>query len=500
MNLSAELNYLKEEIAGYAREFGLDFFDVYFEALKFKAMNEVAAYGGFPTRYPHWRFGMQHDYLSKGYAYGLQKIYELVINNNPCYAYLLRSNSRVDQKLVMAHVYAHSDFFKNNYWFSKTNRKMMDEMANHGTRMRKYIERQGQTQVEEFVDCCLSQENLIDPHAPFIMRKDARISHDEENGEESGGEMKLKSKHYMESFINPPEILRKQREEMQARATERKESFPAELEKDILLFLQEYAPLETWQRNILSMIREESYYFAPQAQTKIMNEGWAAYWHSRIMTEKALDDSEIIDFADHHSGTLSTAPGQINPYKLGIELFRDIEDRWNRGKFGSEYENCTDRELKRKWNKNLGLGREKIFEVRRVHNDVTFIDTFLTPEFCEDQKLFVYAYDKSSGNYVIVDRDFGAVKDKLLLMLTNLGQPHISIIDANYKNRSELYLKHRHDGIDLKRDDAVDTLKNLGKIWKRPVHIETLFEEKPKLLSFDGKDLVETNLKARASD
>ncbi len=496
MNLTPELNYLKEEIAEYAREYGLDFFNVVFEAMTFEQMNEVAAFGGFPTRYPHWRFGMEYDYMSKGYAYGLHKIYELVINNDPCYAYLLRSNSPVDQKLVIAHVYAHSDFFKNNYWFSQTSRKMMDEMANHGTRIRKYIERYGHETVEDFVDCCLSLENLIDLHAPFIRRKEEpdRRQAEEENNE--AGELKLKSKPYMESFINPPEALRRQREEKKTRDTHRKDSFPAEPEKDVLLFLQKYAPLEPWQRNVLSMLREEAYYFAPQAQTKIMNEGWAAYWHARIMTEKSLTDAEVIDFADHHSGTLSTRPGQLNPYKLGIELFRDIEDRWNKGKFGEEYENCTDREIKQKWNKNLGLGREKIFEVRRIYNDVTFIDTFITPEFCEEQKMFVYAFDKSSGNYVIVDRDFGVVKEKLLFLLTNFGQPYITIIDANYKNRGELYLKHRHESVDLKHGDTVETLKKLGKIWKRPVHIETVLEEKPKLLSFDGKDLVEVNLKS----
>ncbi|MFH1549693.1 MAG: SpoVR family protein, partial [Planctomycetota bacterium] len=293
MNLTPELNYLRGEIAEYAREYGLDFFNVVFEAMTFEQMNEVAAFGGFPTRYPHWRFGMEYDYMSKGYAYGLHKIYELVINNDPCYAYLLRSNSPVDQKLVIAHVYAHSDFFKNNYWFSKTNRKMMDEMANHGTRMRKYIERYGHETVEDFIDCCLSLENLIDLHAPFIRRKEEpdRRQAEEENNE--AGELKLKSKPYMESFINPPEALRRQREEKKTRDTHRKDSFPAEPEKDVLLFLQKYAPLDPWQRNILSMLREEAYYFAPQAQTKIMNEGWAAYWHARIMTEKSLTDAEV---------------------------------------------------------------------------------------------------------------------------------------------------------------------------------------------------------------
>src|ERR1700748_3487728 len=126
--------YLRAEqdrIAKLAAGMGLDFFPTVFEILTYDQMNEIAAYGGFPNRYPHWRFGMEYEQLSKGYEYGLSKIYEMVINNDPCYAYLLEANAEVDQKIVMAHVYGHCDFFKNNYMFAHTNRKMMDVMANH---------------------------------------------------------------------------------------------------------------------------------------------------------------------------------------------------------------------------------------------------------------------------------------------------------------------------------------------------------------------------------
>jgi len=501
MNLTPELNYIREEIEGYARQYGLDFFEVIFEVLEFDEMNEIAAYGGYPTRYPHWRWGMEYDHLSKGYAYGLQKIYEMVINNDPCYAYLLRGNALVDQKIVMAHVFGHADFFKNNYWFSRTNRKMMDEIANHATRMNRYIARLGQDRVETFIDQALSIENLIDYHAPFIKRMETPQRSDlEEQKEEIIRARRLKSKPYMESFINPAEVLHAEEERIREKTRMKKRAFPEEPEKDVLYFLQEHAPLERWERDILSIVREEAYYYAPQAQTKIMNEGWAAYWHSRIMTEKALTDSEIIDYADHHSGTLGVSAGAINPYKIGIELFRDIEDRWNKGKFGKEYEECDDMDAKERWDKNLGLGREKIFEVRRIHNDVTFIDTFLTPEFVERQKLFVYGYDKSTGNYVILDRDFNSVKQKLLFTLTNCGQPHIEIIDANYKNRGEMYLMHRHEGVDLKHDYAVDTLKNLAAIWHRPVHIETVVEGKGTLISCDGKKVEEETIKVQGAE
>src|SRR5919198_1238380 len=155
----AYLRDIQEEIEGYARDYGLDFFPIIYEVLDYKTMNEVAAFGGFPTRYPHWRFGMDYEQLSKGYEFGLQKIYEMVINTNPAYAYLLEGNSLVDQKIVMAHVAAHVDFFKNNYYYSKTNRKMIDGMANHAARLRKQVERQGIDKVETFIDVCLSLDN-----------------------------------------------------------------------------------------------------------------------------------------------------------------------------------------------------------------------------------------------------------------------------------------------------------------------------------------------------
>src|SRR3954462_14641554 len=162
---------LQAEIEGYARGYGLDFFNQVFEVIDADYLNELAAYGGFPTRYPHWSFGMQYEELSKGYDYGLSKIYEMVINNDPCYAYLMRSNPDVDQKLVMAHVYGHNDFFKNNAYFSHTNRKMMDEMANHGTRIRRYVEKYGEDEVEAFLDKCMSIDDLIDIHSTAIRRR-----------------------------------------------------------------------------------------------------------------------------------------------------------------------------------------------------------------------------------------------------------------------------------------------------------------------------------------
>ncbi len=485
----AELHRMQDEIEEIARRYGLDFFKTIFEVLSYEEISEVAAYGGFPNRYPHWRFGMEYEELSKGYAYGLQKIYEMVINNDPCYAYLLECNAMIDQKLVMAHVYGHCDFFKNNIYFSHTNRKMMDVMANHGNRVRAYMDKYGVNDVETFIDACLSIEDLIDIHSPGIKRRDdkPRQVNMEENEElEPAG--KFKSKDYMDEFMNPrlalaQDLKRRQEEQKQA-----KHKFPESPERDIMWFLLEFAPLDNWQRDVLSIVRDEAYYFAPQAQTKIMNEGWASYWHSKIMTTHGLTSAEVVDYADHHSGTVATHPGRLNPYKLGIELFRDIEERWNTGRFGREYDECDDMQVKAKWDKNLGLGREKIFQVRKVYNDVTFIDEFLTPEFCKQQKMFSFAYNDDTEQYEIESREFKKMKERLLFSLTNFGRPIIVVQDGNYENRGELYLMHQHCGVDLKLDYAEDTMRNVHKLWTRPVHLETTFDEKPMLLSFDGKE------------
>src|SRR5881392_2242487 len=170
--LPPDLRALKLDIESHARGYGLDFYETIFEVIDADDLNEVAAYGGFPTRYPHWSFGMSYEELRKGYDYGLSKIYEMVINNDPCYAYLMRSNNAVDQKLVMAHVYGHCDFFKNNAYFAHTSRKMMDEIANHGIRIRRYAEKFGEEEVESFMDRCMSIDDLIDIHSVAIKRRD----------------------------------------------------------------------------------------------------------------------------------------------------------------------------------------------------------------------------------------------------------------------------------------------------------------------------------------
>ncbi len=476
--LPVHLQDMQQEIEQHACDFGLDFFPILYEVLDYKTMNEVAAYGGFPTRYPHWRFGMDYEKLSKSYEYGMSKIYEMVINTNPSYAYLLEGNSLVDQKLVMAHVCGHVDFFKNNYYFSKTNRKMIDGMANHASTVRRHMRAQGQSVVEDFIDVCLSIENLIDPMSLFIARSPKPST---SKPKEAAETPRIEAKGYMEEYINPPEFMEAQRQKIE-QEEELKKKYPEEPQRDVLQFLLEAAPLADWERDCLEVIRNEAYYYAPQAMTKIMNEGWATYWHSKILTTKALKGSEVVDYADACAGVLATAPGQLNPYKLGVELLRNIEMRWDKGQFGKEWDECDSMAVKASWDRRLGLGRAKIFEVRKLYNDITFIDEFFTLDFCIEQKFYSFGYNERASSWEIMSRDFEKVKKQLLDALTNRGQPVIRVVDANHGNTGELLLKHDHEGVDLDMGHAKDTLENLHKVWKRPVRLLTLVEEKRKML------------------
>jgi stage V sporulation protein R len=502
----------QERVEKVAREYGLDFFPVIFEMTSYDQMNELASYGGFPTRYPHWRFGMEYERMSKTAEYGLSRIYEMVINNNPAYAYLLEGNSLTDQRLVMAHVLGHVDFFKNNFSFASTdldtmgqtidpsrrgadyspNRRWIDKFANHGSSLSRHVERQGIEKVESYLDHCLSLENLIDPWLPFRGKPRPKA----EDAEDEASEIpRLRAaSEYMEPFINPDDYLEKKKKELEEEKQKRKR-FPPEPVRDVLQFLLEHAPLERWERDVLTVVRTEGYYFVPQMQTKIMNEGWASFWHSKLMTEKIMTAAEIVDYADRNASVMATAPGQLNPYKLGVSLLRHIEERWDKGQFGREWDACDDLDDKRHWDMRLGLGREKIFQVRKLYNDVTFIDEFLTPEFVADQKLYTFGYSGKTGQWEIESRQFKAVKDKLLFQLTNFGNPIIHVVDGNYGNRGELLLEHDHHGIDLRKDWSYAALEALVRVWKRPAAVATKMENKPVLLRYDGSQHTEAPFK-----
>jgi stage V sporulation protein R len=490
--LPLELHEARVEIERLAKGYGLDFYETIFEMCTYEEINMVAAYGGFPTRYPHWRYGMEFLEMQKSYEYGLSKIYEMVINTDPSYAYLMDCNLMVDQKLVMAHVFGHVDFFKNNAWFAPTNRRMLDTMANHAGKVRQLMDKHGMSEVEAFIDQCLSIDNLVDPYSDHIKRHRPIATEEEIDQIEQDAEVpRLPAKGYMEKHINPPQYLESQRRK-QEDDVRKMRAFPEEPVRDVMGFLMEHAPLPRWKKEILRIIRDEAMYFAPQAQTKVMNEGWASFWHTTLMTRHILSDSEVVDYADHHSGTTAMRPGQFNPYKIGLELWRHVEERWNKGQFGKDWLDCDDPALKRTWDTGAGLGREKMFEVRKTHNDITFLDTFLSEDFCRQQGFFTTKYDPKSREWLIDSHEFADVKNGLLQMLASRGTPRVYVVDANHENRGELRLWHDFEGLDLQLEWANVTLGNMVGIWGRPVHVDSRLEGKPIRLSHDGSEMKRT--------
>ncbi|WP_117237191.1 SpoVR family protein [Thermus sediminis] len=434
----------------------LSFPPVLFEEVGPEEMAMLAAYGGFPRRYPHWRFGSEYLRHREVYRYGLGRIYELVVNTAPVHAYLLKGNTLLAQKLVIAHVYAHADFFQNNLAFRPTPKDMLEEMAHHAAFVERAMEKHGARSVEEFLDMALSLENLIDPHTPYIQRP--------REVEEKPESPRLKVRPYLDPYVNPPPEPPKEAEEGASL-----KPLPPRPTRDILGFLAQYAPLAPWQRGILEIIREESLYYAPQAATKILNEGWATYWHTRLLLP-LLSPEEALEFAELQAGLL--APHGFNPYRLGYLLLKEVEERWDKGRYGPEYEALPLGERLR-YERPTGEGRRKLFQVRTVHTDISFLEEFLTPEFALRQRL-------------IAPEDlprFQGAKRALLFRLTNMGYPIVELVDANYGNRGELYLEHLYEGVELDQRKTKAVLQNLHRLWGRPVHLKTVANGKETLLS-----------------
>ncbi|MBM7854321.1 stage V sporulation protein R [Desulfohalotomaculum tongense] len=465
-NMSGEIKELEraiEEIIHIAKGLGLDFYPMRFEICPAEIIYTFGAYG-MPARYTHWSFGKAYHKLKMQYDFNLSRIYEMVINSNPCYAFLLEGNSLIQNKLVVAHVLAHCDFFKNNAWFRNTNRDMLESMSIAAQRFRSYELRYGRERVEQFLDAVMAIQQHINPHhsikEPGPKKRDCC------------------SERRQTPYDDLWDLDKPKGCSCGSGCHKKTRRFPEKPERDLMLFMMKHAKdLEEWQRDIISVLRDEMLYFWPQMQTKIINEGWASYWHVRIMRELDLDEWEAVEFAKMHAGVIQPSTKSINPYYLGIKIFEDIEKRWDN----------PSEEERQKYNRKGGEGREKIFEVRSIDNDVSFIRNYLTKELVEE--LDLYLFRRVGHDYKITDKDWETVRDGLIKNLTNCGVPYIVVENGDYGKRGELYLKHCYEGLELDVVHLEKTLPHVYLIWGRPVHLETKIDEKPVLFSYDGEKI-----------
>ncbi len=465
MNRAQEKRF--EELEALALKMGLDPFPVLYEEVPREIIWDVASYG-LPTRMSHWSFGRSFLHQKMSGEMGYSKIYELILNNNPSYAFLDDTNSDVVNLLICAHCYGHSDFFKNNICFAKTNRNMVNQAERNAKIIDQYKDKYGVDTVEDWMDIAFALDNHIDPIAgeerakypeiEYITKEIAPLPFSDIHGDD-----------------NKPRVITKINNE----------NFPPYKEKDILWFLINYGGMQPWQREVFSLIRSEAYYFHPQGMTKIMNEGWASYWHAELMNNyESLTAAEHLDFSKAHSGVVSPGHGgSLNPYYVGFRILRDIKKRWDEyyeeGKKDAAFQKSGANEM-RDEKGNIVMtkidGTAKIFEVRKNEDDVSFIHNYLTRDLAEDMELFTYGYkgeteDHNDDAIILKDRELHVVREGMVSRMYNNGVPPIVIEKVDDK---AMHLLHESvDTAPLDEKYTKETLKYIQKAWKKPIILRT---------------------------
>ncbi|MCM3783264.1 SpoVR family protein [Neobacillus mesonae] len=468
-----DLEYAIEEIMEIANGFGLDYYPMRYEICPADIIYTFGAYG-MPTRFSHWSFGKTFQKMKMQYDFGLSKIYELVINSNPCYAFLLDGNSLIQNKLIVAHVLAHCDFFKNNARFSASNRNMVESMSATADRISQYELEYGTEAVESFIDAVLAIQEHVDPQLIKPQHLDKQRYMELKVKQQKNNKVIRPSGPYDDlwSIGETPEPKEEQNNQKQVHR------FPPEPEKDIMWFIQEFSEtLTDWQRDIMSMLREEMLYFWPQMETKIMNEGWASYWHQRIIRELDLTSEETVEYAMLNASVVQPSKQSLNPYYLGVKIFEDIERRWDHPTL----------EEQERFGRKSGQGRAKMFEVREYDSDTSFIRNYLTKQLVED--LDLYVFEKKGPDWKITDKSWEHIRDQLIYARVNGGSPYLVVQDGDYLRTGEIMLKHQYEGIELDLKYMERTLPYVYKLWGRAVHLETIVEDKPVQFTFDGKKM-----------
>ncbi len=462
-----DLERWNEKIVKLAERFGLDPFPQEFEVCDHEDMLSYMVYSGMPSHYPHWSYGKNFEKLKTLYEYGVSGLpYEMVINSNPSIAYLMRDNSLALQVLTIAHVYGHNDFFKNNFTFRSTRAEYtIETFKSHANRVRHYVEDPsiGLDKVEAVLDAA---------HALSLQcRRNLAIK--KPSAEE---ELKMKMAE-SQPPSDPFSSIHRRPETAQPNLNK----VPLYPDEDLLIFIRDHnRQFSDWEKDLLTIVHEQAQYFVPQIETKIMNEGWASFWHKRILEALELPQELHLEFLVRHTQVLRPSPGSLNPYHVGMKIWEDIEKRWDHPS-ADEIEEFGPR------TKN---GREKLFEVREVERDASFLRRYLTEELIRELNLFEY---KSRGNEQVVsrvadDENWREIKETLIQNVGTATIPVIKVEDSDYTNNRTLLLKHHHEGRDLQLEYAEKTLKYLYQLWGHDIAMDTVLDGRnTQLLFSDGK-------------
>lgn len=429
-------------IEALALELGLDFYPVDFERVPNSFMTEIAVYG-LPVRMRHWSFGVRYIHQLVRQQMGNSRIFEVMFPGNPCHAYMVDSNSLAENTLVTAHVLGHADFAKNNALFTRfcamAGSHILEQSAARAHRIEMALARHGQQRVEAVLDAALALEPHVDVnaalHRPPYPAPPARQA-DTLPGP------------FRQRYLNLPG------EQAAAPATPPRPTMPPQPESDLLWFIAHYAPeLDDWERDIFLAVREEAFYFYPVFACQIMNEGWASYWHARLLREANFLPSDLyVSAIKSHSDVVRPYAGErqlalsVNPYHLGFSLWERIIERHG-----------------------VACARQ----ICREDDDFSFIRNHLDQDMADQLDLFVYE-TRRDGETRIVNRDIHAIREAILSPKYHYGAPCIAV--TQLQDDASLVLRHDHqrDGRGLELTQATRVLEYVGRVWRRPVTLHTV--------------------------
>lgn len=444
---AGSLDEIRPRLEALGQAQGLDYFPVDFELVPDTFMMEVAVYG-LPVRMPHWSFGVRYIYQYVQHRMGGSRIFEVVFPGKPNRAYLQSSNSLSDNALVIAHVLGHADFSKNNALFARMQReagyRIVEQAAARAHRIEDAIREHGNARVERVLDAALALEQCIDVSMPLhrdgYPEKRERLSKPARSGFEARFSA-LPGEEAAEEPVEPPS----------------REAIPPYPEPDLLWFIARYAPdMEPWERDIFLAVREESFYFYPVFACHIMNEGWASFWHARLLREADfLPNSLYLDAIKAHSDVVRPFAGpdavalSVNPYHLGFHIWEHIVETH---------------------------GLDEAFRIRAEEDDFGFIRNYLTEKVAGDLDLFVHASAASAGGeqrYRVESADIHELREAILAPRFNYGAPRVRA--QSLATDGSLTLQHEAavDGRGLDLERARKVLDYMQKVWRRPVKLET---------------------------
>ena len=490
---------IERRIKEIAKEEGLLTTEIIFEVVPARRMIEAMAYH-FPTNYSHWTFGRDYDRIRTIYEHTGGGIpYEVVWNFETPRAFLVASNPFALNVLTIAHVYGHVDHFLRNSYFKhgRSFGDIAEEARYAADKFRHYESVYGREEVERLLDSAISIQWQQHPD-PFY----------EEQDEEQVRAYLIRMEMEKLSSLQQGSVDVRKAEEGRIRACETRlkelrHKTPPEPVFDIQKYIIDHAPrLEDWERDVLTLFRNQARALAPNRRIHLLAEAFAVRAHTRIMRrlfeEKLLTAEEHGVYNTFHSKVTQASRGDLNVYHVGPALLDYVEMCWDKGRFGKEYEECTNLKQKERWDTGAMQGRAKIFEIADRYTDRMAVEEFFTDEFIHGMQLYFYEgeLDEETDEivYTIVEDDPAVIRHLLKSAYTLYDIPLPAVVDGNHNDRGELYLRHYYNGRELLPQYRNGVLMQIGYQWRRPVHLETVTEGKTKLFSYDGSKHMEQQL------